>query len=71
MARKKTTARDKRLAEAVEQIRKALGLETLETRRRDALDFHDLAVWTIRDAIQIAFNAGYDAGFRDGELLNR
>ncbi len=71
MARKKTTARDKRHADAVEQIRKALGLETLETRRRDALDFHDLAVWTIRDAIQIAFNAGYDAGFRDGELLNR
>ena len=71
MARKKTTNRDKKLAEAVEQIRKQLGLETLETRRRDALDFHDLAVWTIRDAIQIAFNAGYDAGFRDGELLNR
>ena len=71
MARKKTTNRDKRLADAVEQIRKALGLETLETRRRDALDFHDLAVWTIRDAIQTAFNAGYDAGFRDGELLNR
>ena len=71
MARKKTTARDKKLADAVEQIRKQLGLETLETRRRDALDFHDLAVWSIRDAIQIAFNAGYDAGFRDGELLNR
>jgi hypothetical protein len=71
MARKKTTNRDKKLAEAVEQIRKQLGLETLETRRRDALDFHDLAVWSIRDAIQIAFNAGYDAGFRDGELLNR
>jgi hypothetical protein len=71
MARKKTTNRDRKLAEAVEQIRKALGLETLEARGRDALDFHDLAVWTIRDAIQIAFNAGYDAGFRDGELLNR
>jgi hypothetical protein len=71
MARKKTTNRDKKLADAVEQIRKQLGLETLETRRRDALDFHDLAVWSIRDAIQIAFNAGYDAGFRDGELLNR
>ena len=71
MARKKTTNRDKKLADAVEQIRKQLGLETLETRRRDALDFHDLAVWTIRDAIQTAFNAGYDAGFHDGELLNR
>ena len=34
------------------------GLETLETRNRDALDFHDVAVWAIRDALEEAFEAG-------------
>jgi hypothetical protein len=35
-----------------------LGLETLETRRSDSLDFHDLAVWQIRKALQAAHDAG-------------
>lgn len=30
------------------------GLETLETRNRDALDFHDVAVWAIRSALEEA-----------------
>ena len=34
------------------------GLETLETRNRDRLDFHDVAVWAIRDALEEAFEAG-------------
>ncbi|MCC5786901.1 MAG: hypothetical protein JJU33_09390 [Phycisphaerales bacterium] len=41
--------------------REALGLETLETRRADSLDFHDLAVWTIKDALERAYEAGRDA----------
>lgn len=38
--------------------RDLLGLETLEERRRDSLDFHELAVWQIRKALETAFEAG-------------
>ena len=34
------------------------GLETLETRRSDALDFHDTAVWAIKAALEAAYHAG-------------
>ena len=39
-----------------------LGLETLDTRKSDRLDFHDLAVWNIKAALQAAFEAGQQAG---------
>jgi len=52
------TAREK----AIERIaREAFGLETLETRRMDDLDFHDLAIWTIKDALERAYEAGRKA----------
>jgi len=35
-----------------------LWLETLETRRSNELDFHDLSVWMIRDALEAAYKAG-------------
>ena len=73
MAKKKTTKnteREQRLAAAIERVRKTLGIETFETRNRDALDFHEVSVRALREAVQIAFSAGYDAGFRDGELLH-
>lgn len=37
-----------------------LGIETLETRKSDSLDFHDVAVWCLRDALEAAFNAGVE-----------
>jgi hypothetical protein len=37
-----------------------LGIETLETRKSDRLDFHDVAVWCLRDALEAAFNAGVE-----------
>ncbi len=37
-------------------------LETLETRNRDRLDFHDVAVWAVRAALEEAFEAGRRAG---------
>ena len=52
----------RRMAAAVEAVRNRLGLETLEDRKRDALDFHDISVAGIRDAIAIAFEAGFAAG---------
>lgn len=39
-----------------------IGLETLETRRSDDLDFHDVAVWSIKKALQDAFIAGMTVG---------
>ncbi|KVD94680.1 hypothetical protein WS63_03295 [Burkholderia stagnalis] len=43
-----------------------LHVDTLETRRSDRLDFHDCAVWSIRDALIEAFNAGVVHGRRTG-----
>lgn len=34
------------------------GVETLETRKSDRLDFHDVAVWSIQSALEAAFEAG-------------
>jgi acyl carrier protein len=38
-----------------------LGLETLEVRNSDSLDFHDLHVVSIQDALEQAFDAGVKA----------
>ena len=35
-----------------------LGVETLEVRGRDSLDFHDLSVTSIRRALEEAYEAG-------------
>ena len=37
---------------------KHLRVSTLETRRSDSLDFHDLAVWKLRSALEAAFHSG-------------
>ena len=46
-----------------------LGVTTLEARRSDALDFHDLAVWQIQAALAAAYRAG--AGARGGTPAGR
>jgi hypothetical protein len=33
-------------------------VETLDTRNSDQLDFHDVAVWAMRAALEDAFEAG-------------
>ena len=38
-----------------------MGFETLEERGRDRLDFKDVAVWIVRDALARAFLAGVTA----------
>jgi hypothetical protein len=40
---------------------KYLGIPTLESRRADSLDFHDVAVWQIKAALTAAFEAGAKA----------
>lgn len=41
--------------------REALSLETLEARNMDSLDFHDLSVWSVKDALERAYEAGRKA----------
>ena len=41
---------------------KHLGIPTLETRRSDSLDFHEVAAWQLKSALEAAFNAGREAG---------
>ena len=42
--------------------RKHLGIDTLQTRHADSLDFHDTAVWCLKDALEAAFKAGVELG---------
>ena len=57
------TGQEPRKADAAESAAEAIAkrvlrLETLEARNADALDFHELAVWSIREALVAAYNAG-------------
>ena len=49
--------------EIIERIaREVLNVPTLEVRGRDHLDFHELGVLSIRQALELAFDAGRAAG---------
>ena len=41
--------------------RRALGIETLKTRKSDGLDFHEVSVWQLQEALRLAYQAGFDA----------
>ena len=41
-----------------EIARNKMLVATLETRSSDALDFYDIAVWQIKDALRAAYDAG-------------
>ncbi|MDP1656791.1 MAG: hypothetical protein Q8K71_15430 [Polaromonas sp.] len=54
---------NKDLNKLLEQIAKEhLFIETLETQHSDRLDFHDVAVWCIKSAMEAAYAAGIEAG---------
>lgn len=38
--------------------KKHLNIATLKTRNSDSLDFHDVAVWAIKEALREAYEAG-------------
>jgi hypothetical protein len=42
-----------------------LSIETLETRRSDSLDFHNVAVWAVRHALAAAYEAGHENAAHD------
>ncbi len=49
----------KQLNELFERIAKEHPhIETLETQNRDRDDFHDVAVWSIKSALEAAYTAG-------------
>jgi len=58
MAKRKSTPEAARDALILDIAQRRFFLETLETRNRDRLDFHDVAVWAIRDPLEEAFEAG-------------
>lgn len=41
-----------------EIAKKCLRVGTLETRNSDELDFHDLPVWWLKEALMAAYEAG-------------
>lgn len=49
---------DARDATLLEIARRELGRDTLETRRSDSLDFSDQAVWSLKAALEAAYEAG-------------
>jgi hypothetical protein len=53
-------ATDKKVLDVnLEEIaRDMLGIETLETRDSDSLDFHGVSVWSLREALQAAYELG-------------
>lgn len=54
---------NKRLEKLFTKIaQEELLVETLETRKRDCLDFHDCSVWGIKSALEKAYNEGLEAG---------
>jgi hypothetical protein len=57
------TDRDSTLREIASRI---LDIETLETRRSDGLDFHEVAVWSVKQALEAAYEAGRTAGGKTG-----
>ncbi len=53
-----------------EIARKHLGLETLETRKMDSLDFKEVAVWAVKDALNEVFEEAFQAGRQSIEKQN-
>jgi len=66
--RTKTDPNAQRDALILEIAQRQFCIETLETRNWDRLDFHDVAVWAIRAALEEAFEAGRAAGRAEPEL---
>ena len=54
---------NKKTQKQLEEIaREHLFIETLETRMSDSLDFHDVSVWGVKEALRLAFELGKAEG---------
>ena len=62
MAKKTTKCKQAYKDATVNEIaQRILNIDTLQTRKSDSLDFHDCAVWSIKEALEAAFEAGRKA----------
>lgn len=48
--------------------KRALDIATLQTRKSDSLDFHEVAVWSLLEALRLAYVAGYEQAVSDREV---
>ena len=52
---------NKTIINELEQIaQKELSIETLETRFSDGLDFHEVSVWELKEALKKAYQLGQE-----------
>ena len=49
-----------------EIAQKHLDIDTLDAQNSDSLDFHNLSVWQIKEALEEAFLAGKREGVNSG-----
>jgi hypothetical protein len=68
---KRYASYDERLNAVLEETRKELNLDTLESRNSDTLDFRELAVWEIKGVLVEAFNRGAEYGIAVTKQSNR
>lgn len=54
-----------KLSDTLERVRAMMDVDTLETRGRDALDFHSLSVQSIRSIVEYAYLCGQQAGIAE------
>lgn len=55
---------------ATERVAKhMLGIDTLVTRNSDDLDFHEIAVWQVKAALEEAYRLGYIAGQQEARKI--
>lgn len=60
--KKRPSKKEPTLDELLAAIAKeTLHIDTLETRKSDSLDFHDVAVWSVKAALEAAYRAGLAA----------
>src|SRR5258708_5733078 len=48
-----------------------LDIPTLQERRSDSLDFHDVSVWGVKDALWAAYQAGVNATVEKPRLIQK
>ena len=62
MRTKMNRTRQAQLDDVLEAIaRERLDVPTLRTRKSDSLDFHEVSVWQLREALDAAYRAGAES----------
>ena len=63
-----TTKKKSRIEKELERAAASyLGIETLETRNSDSLDFHEVAVWQLKAALRWAYIEGSVHGMKTAQ----